>query len=207
MVEVGGRPFVEYIVRHLENQGFHRILMLVSYLGEQIESHFGDGARYGITIQYAKEPRPLGTAGALRNTLSTLEEEFLLLYGDSYLPIDYWAVVGAFRQAGSLGLMVVYDNQAENTDVHENVTTDSAGWVTQYLKGHEAPNLRYVEAGVLCFRRSVFSALPPGKVISLEHEVFPQLIARRQLFSFVSDHRFYDIGTPRRLEEFAARQP
>ncbi len=206
MVEVGGRPFVEYIVRHLEGQGFREILMLIGYLGEHIESYFGDGARYGVRIQYAKEPRPLGTAGALHNSLAKLDEEFLLLYGDSYLPIDYRPVVGAFRHAGSLGLIVVYDNQGGNTDVQENVATDGAGWVTQYLKGQEAPTLRYVEAGVLCFRRAVFSPLPPGQVISLEHEIFPALIACRQLFSFVSDHRFYDIGTPWRLEEFASRQ-
>ena len=204
MVEVAGRPFLETITGHLARQDFRRILVLLGYLGGQIIDHFGDGRRFGVRLDYVKEPAPLGTGGAIRNALDKLHEEFLLLYGDSYLPIDYRPVASTFRRVGSLGLMVVYDNQAGNTGVKENVAADREGWVIRYLKGQKAKGLKYVEAGVLCFRREVFSTLPAGKVISLEHEIYPPLIANRQLFSFVSDRRFYDIGTPRRLEEFAS---
>jgi len=204
MVDVAGRPFLETIIGHLARQDFPRILVLLGYLGQQIIDHFGDGGKFGVRLDYVEEKTPLGTGGALRNALDKLDEEFLLLYGDSYLPIDYRPVVKTFRSVGALGLIVVYDNRVENTDVKENVATDAEGWVTQYTKDKDAPILKYVEAGVLCFHREVFSALPAGEVFSLEQQIYPRLIARHQLFSFVSDHRFYDIGTPRRLAEFVS---
>src|SRR5262249_9664829 len=152
MVEVGGRPFVEYIIHHLREQEFRRILMLVGYLGERIEGYFGDGADYDVTIRYVKEPRPLGTGGALRNALDMLEEEFLLLFGDSYLPIDYGAVEASFHSLPALGLMVVHDDPGGETGVLKNVALDGAGWVSRYEKGTGSSDLKYVEAGALCFR-------------------------------------------------------
>jgi NDP-sugar pyrophosphorylase family protein len=204
MVEVAGRPFLETIIRHLADQEFRRILLLLGYLGERIVDHFGDGRSCGVKLDYAWEKSPLGTGGAVRNALDELEEDFLLLYGDSYLPIDYRPVAAALRQSGALGLIVVYDNGRGDTGVPENVATDAQGWVTRYAKGEGGADLRYVEAGVLAFRREVFARLPAGRVIALEQEIYPKLIAERQLFSFVSGQRFYDIGTPERLEEFVA---
>ena len=204
MVEVAGRPFLETIIRHLADQDFRRILLLLGYLGERIVNHFGDGRSCGVKLDYAWEKSPLGTGGAIRNALDKLEEDFLLLYGDSYLPIDYQPVAAAFRQSQALGLIVVYDNRRGDTGVPENVATDDQGWVTRYAKGEGGSNLRYVEAGVLSFRRQVFVDLPVGRAMALEQEIYPKLIAARQLFSFISGHRFYDIGTPERLEEFVA---
>lgn len=204
MVEVGGRPFVEYIIHHLADQGFRRILMSVGYLGEQVESYFGDGTRCGVTIRYAREPRPLGTGGALRNALGMLDEEFLLLFGDSYLPIDYRALEASFHSVPALGLVVVYDDQGGDTGVLKNLALDGAGWVSRYEKGTGSPDLKYVEAGVLCFRREVFAGLPRKEVVSLEHEIYPRLIACRQFRAVITSQRFFDIGTPQRLRDFAA---
>jgi NDP-sugar pyrophosphorylase family protein len=79
------------------------------------------------------------------------------------------------------------------------------GRVLRYDKTGIGSDLRYVEAGALCFKRSVFAGLPPERTISLEQEVYPELIARRSLSAFVTNQRFFDIGTPDRLEEFSAR--
>lgn len=204
MVEVGGRPFLEYIVRHLAAQDFRDLLVLLGHLGTQIQGYFGDGTAFGVRIKYSFEPTPLGTAGAIRRALEFLEEDFLVLYGDSYLPIDYRPVAKAFRERPCLGLMVVYDNRLASTGVVNNVATDDEGWVTRYEKGTGAPGLSYVEAGVLCFRREFFEGLSTGGFLSLEKEVYDQLIVRRQLRAFITPQRFYDIGTPERLEEFVS---
>jgi NDP-sugar pyrophosphorylase family protein len=206
MVNVGGRPFLEYIVRHLAAQGFRQVLVLLGYLGSRIQEYFGDGTAFGVRMQYSFEAIPLGTAGAIRSALKFLEEDFLVLYGDSYLPIDYRPVATAFREHPCLGLVVVYDNRLASTGVVNNVATDDEGWVTRYEKGTGAPALNYVEAGVLCLRRELFEGLPAGGFVSLEKEVYQQLIARRQLRAFITPQRFYDIGTPERLEEFLAAQ-
>jgi NDP-sugar pyrophosphorylase family protein len=128
----------------------------------------------------------------------------LLLYGDSYLPIDYRHAVAAFRTGTCRGLLVVYDNRMADTGVTNNVAVDSDGWVTRYAKGQSGSDLQYVEAGVLCFRKEVFASLSAGQAISLEQEIYPKLIAQRQLRAYVTTQRFFDIGTPQRLEEFAS---
>jgi NDP-sugar pyrophosphorylase family protein len=205
MVEVAGRPFLEYIIRLLADQHLSRVLVLLGYLGEQIREYFGDGSRWGISINYATEAKQLGTAGAIRNAFGQLEKEFLLLYGDSYLPIRYTDVIETFRAVPSPCLMVVYDNRHEDTGVTNNVALDREGTVTKYEKGATSQDLQYVEAGAICFRKDVFSKLNPSQNVSLEGEIYGELIAQRQARAFITNQRFFDIGTPDRLEEFMAK--
>ncbi len=204
MVEVAGRPFLEYIVEHLAAQGFTRMLFLVGYLGEKVRDHFGDGSRFGVSIEYSWEPAPLGTGGAIRNALDQLDDKFLLLFADSFLPIDYRPLALALTEGRSLGIMAVYDNRRADTGVVNNVAMGAEGYVVRYEKGNSAAGLQYVEAGVLGFRREVFEAFPAGRIVSMEQAVYPGLIAQRQLLGYITEKRFFDIGTPERLREFAA---
>ena len=207
MVEVAGEPFLARIVRWLAKHDFRRLLLLLGYRGEVVSDYFGDGHRFGVSIEYSREPSPLGTGGAIRYALEKLEDEFLLLYGDSYLPIDYKQVFGAFLTPSPCsGLMVVYDNRLADTGVTSNVAVDGNGWVARYAKNQLDADLQYVEAGVLCFRKQVFEALPAGRVVSLEQELYPELIANQQIRAFSTSQRFFDIGTPQRLEEFVSKQ-
>lgn len=204
MVEVCGLPFLEYIVRHLAQQDFRELLLLVGYLGEKVRDYFQDGHRFGVSIDYSWERAPLGTGGAIRGAWEKLASEFLLLYGDSFLPIDYRHVAAAFSPHRWQAMAVIYDNCAGDTDVRNNICIDGTGMVTRYDKGGDAPDLSYVEAGVVCLRREAFAAVPADSVVSLEQDMFPKLIANRQLGTFQTTQRFYDIGTPARLQEFAA---
>jgi NDP-sugar pyrophosphorylase family protein len=130
----------------------------------------------------------------------------LLLYGDSFLPIDYAEAAAAFRRSSWPAMVVTYDNQSGYTDVFNNMAVDPSGRVTRYEKGVRDPELKYVDAGALCFRRTVFAEVPAGRVVSLEQELFPHWIAARQLGAFATSQRFYDIGTPARLREFIEYQ-
>jgi NDP-sugar pyrophosphorylase family protein len=188
-------------LRELHRQGITDIVLLIGYLGEQIESHFGDGRALGMTIRYSHEQTPLGTGGALRQASTLLAEEFLLIYGDSYLPIDYREVVRRLADDdAAIGVAAVYDN-AELTTVPNNVALDDASYVVRYAKdAAQTRDLRYVEAGVLAFRRGILDYLPLAGPASLEKSGFPELIAHRQLLGFVTRQRFYDIGTPDRLQ-------
>jgi NDP-sugar pyrophosphorylase family protein len=198
MVPVAGAPYLEHQLRLLQRQGITDILLLTGYLGEQVESYFGDGAKLGITIRYSREPAPLGTGGALRQARELLAERFLIIYGDSLLPIDYVSVYRALEQARVAGLVVVYDNRLADTSVSNNIALDETGFVIRYDKGTADPQLRYVEAGVLAFHRSIAGLIPDG-IVSLEKEIFPKLIAQRKLLAYQTNQRFYDIGTPERL--------
>lgn len=203
MVPLGGTPYLEHQLRLLGQQSITDVVLLIGYLGEQIQNHFGDGSEFGLTIRYSREDSPLGTGGALRQAMPLLADTFLVIYGDSYLPIQYGEVLRTLESSSALGVVTVYDNQNEDTGVTNNIALDSNNTIVKYEKDNpHDPDLRYVEAGVLALKQSVVSDIPHGKV-SLEEEVFPRLIAERRLRGYVTQQRFYDIGTPQRLELIA----
>jgi mannose-1-phosphate guanylyltransferase len=198
MVHVAGVPYLEHQLRLLAKQGIRDVLLLTGYLGEQIEARFGNGERLGLEISYAREREPMGTGGALRAARDKLQDAFLVIYGDSYLPIQYCEVLQRLISAGAGGVVVVYDNSLGDTCVKNNIDLDDRGYVSRYEK--DSPDrMSYVEAGVLSFRRSVVDLVPPTRVVSLEKEIFPKLIREKRLAALVTRQRFYDIGTPDRL--------
>src|SRR6185295_10456097 len=105
LIEVAGRPFLWHQIQLLKRHGIRKVILSVGYLGEQIEDLYGDGSTLGVSIVYAFDgPVLLGTAGAIRNAIELLPEQFFVLYGDSYLTCDYRAIEHAFRQSGQAGL-------------------------------------------------------------------------------------------------------
>lgn len=201
MVPVRGRPYLAYQLEELKRQGITDVVLLTGYLGETIEAHFGDGAKLGMSLRYSREPSPLGTGGALKLAEPLLADDFLVIYGDSFLPIPYAEPLARLRATGAEGLLVAFDNAAGGADVPNNLALDAAGFVARYEKGAgAAAGLRHVEAGVLALARRVLRRIPAGRVVSLEQEIFPLLIAGHQLAAFVTRQRFYDIGTPERLK-------
>src|ERR1700723_2915118 len=111
-IELAGHPFLWHQLQLLKHGGVRQVVLLVGHLGENIRQHFGDGAELGIRIDYSSDgPKLLGTAGAIRQALPLLPEQFFVLYGDSYLPCNYQAVEDAFQQSSLPGLMTVYRNE------------------------------------------------------------------------------------------------
>src|SRR5882724_12405796 len=111
LVEVAGEPFFSHQIRLLKKAGLTRLVLCVGYLGERIVELYGDGSKWGVQIEYSFDgPTLLGTGGALIQALPKLGEAFYVLYGDSYLTIDYLACGEAFQRSGRLGLMTVYEN-------------------------------------------------------------------------------------------------
>jgi mannose-1-phosphate guanylyltransferase len=199
MVPVAGVPYLEHQLRLLERQSIRDIVLLTGYLAQVVEGYFGNGSRLGLSIRYSREIAPLGTGGALRLAAHLLDEQFLVIYGDSYLPIDYRDVARTLDDSGAQGVVVVYDNRLADTSVRNNIAVDAEGLVVRYDKDAAAdPAMAFVEAGVLAFRRLVVDLIPEG-VVSLEKQIFTSLIAARQLRAYPTSQRFYDIGTPERL--------
>jgi len=203
MVQVAGKPYLEHQLLLLKQQSITEVVMLTGYLGEQVEDYFRDGSRWGMSIFYSREHRPLGTGGALREARSLLADTFLLLYGDSYLPINYADAHQRLLTTDTLGVVVAYDNHLGDTTVKSNIEINDEGFVTVYEKD-SSQDLHYVEAGVLAFRKECLNLIPPEGMVSLEKEVFPALIKARRLAAYITRQRFYDIGTPERLTAIEA---
>ena len=112
MVSVNGRPFVLHLLELLKSQGCSDIILCIGYLAEQVKDFFGNGKRFGLSIQYSEERGELrGTGGALKQAQSLLDNYFLVINGDTYLPIDYTELARFFTRCGRKALVVVYDNK------------------------------------------------------------------------------------------------
>jgi NDP-sugar pyrophosphorylase family protein len=205
MLEVAGRPFVDWQLERFAECGFESVVMCVAHLGEQIRAHVGDGSRVGIKVEWAEEgPTLLGTAGALRAALPLLADEFLVTYGDSYLPFDYGdplRILGSHRDCD--GVMAIFKNEGK-WDV-SNVKTDGT-WVLRYEKGGGAADAAfdYIDYGATALRRQVIADLAPAKANGAPRGLDAlqrDLSARKRLRACVARARFFEIGSPEGLAE------
>jgi len=199
MVMVHGKPFLAYQLDFLKKDGITDIVLCVGHLNEQIESYFGDGSRFGVRIRYSKEEGTLlGTAGALRNALDLLDDTFFVMYGDSYLFLDFKEIWKFFHQFNKSGLMVVYKN--ENRYDTSNVSING-NFVQHYSKTEKTPDMVYIDYGVSILRKRVLEAVRKNEYYSLE-TLFSSLIGQQQLLSYLTNQRFYEIGSVEGLKEF-----
>jgi len=202
MMPFNGKPFLGYIIRLLKEQGIKDFVMCTGYRGEQVKNFLGDGRRLGLNIEYSEEPGELlGTGGALRQAQEMLAEYFLVLNGDTFLPINYLEVEKEYLRLGRKALTVVYNNEV-NTGVKNNVALDSDKLVVRYDKKSDAPDLRYVEAGAIILRKETLAYVPEGIKVSLENGIYRRLIEQRELAAYITGQQFYDIGTPEQQEVF-----
>lgn len=202
LIQVRDKPFFEYQLDFLKKGGVEDIVLCVGYLGEQIENYLVDGKRLGMNITYSEEVEQLlGTAGALRQAKSLLDDHFFVINGDTYLPIDYKRVERCFLTRRKKGLMVVYDGR-ENVGISNNVGLNDNLMVVKHSKRNSNASLKYVDVGVSVFRREAVDDITGQYPISLEIGLYPSLIEQGELAGYVTGQRFYDIGTPEQLKTF-----
>ena len=199
MVEVLRKPFLEYQIELLKRDDIRDIVLCTGHLGDQIASHFGDGRKFGVSIKYSDEgERLLGTAGALKNVESLLDDVFFTMYGDSYIFLDFAAVMSYFESQDRLALMTVYknyDRYGRSNMVVEGVL------VKKFSKTEKPKDMIYIEYGVNIFRKEVLEMIPENQPYSLD-ELFPRIIERGELLAFEVKERFYEVGSEQGLQEF-----
>jgi MurNAc alpha-1-phosphate uridylyltransferase len=199
LLEVAGEPFLIHQLRLLAGYGARRAVICVGYLGEQIERRIGP-ERFGIQIGYSYDgARPIGTLGAVRKAAPALGARFLVLYGDTYLRIDYRAAAGAWEQSGLAAMMTVLRNEGR-WDV-SNAAFDGHR-VTTYDKRAPAPDMSWIDYGLGGLRAEALDRLD-DEVDDLA-DLYHALARRGELFGFAATQRFYEIGTPESLAEAAA---
>jgi len=201
LVAVAGRPFLAHQLRLLQKSGIRKVVLCVSYRGEMIEEEFGNGSDVGMELSYSYDgPDLLATGGALKNALPLLGGKFLVLYGDSYLPIDYSGPARAFATCGKPALMTVFRN--ENRWEPSNVWFEE-GEIRRYDKKKFTPEMKHIDYGLGALSSEAFSSWPDGKAFDLA-DVYQDLISKRNLAGFEVDRRFYEIGSPSGLAELDA---
>jgi MurNAc alpha-1-phosphate uridylyltransferase len=207
LIPVAGRPFADWQLSWLAQQGVDEVIYSIGYLGDQIRRHVGVGERWGLSVRYVDEGVNLkGTGGALRQALdvSALGERFLVLYGDSYLDVDVRSVWDASVASESAALMSVYpnDGQWERSNV-----VFSGNMVVRYEKGlFETPDeMRYVDYGLSVFKRKTIEQWVPSDPFVDLADTFTALSAAGELAGFEVRGRFYEVGSPSGLKDLETR--
>ena len=202
MLPLAGTPVLEREIAVLRREGFFDIVLVIGYLGEVIKEYFGDGARFGVRIEYVEEKEPLGTAGALALMRETLSgDDFLLLCGDLLFDVDLSKFLNFHRAHGGLATVLSHPN--DHPFDSAILRTDKEGRVTEWLDKEEPrewyPNR--VNAGLHLFSPDILARFTEVKKQDLDRDVLRPLIAEGALFSYDSPEYIKDIGRPERLAE------
>jgi len=201
LVEVAGRPFMDHQLILLRSNGIRKAVLCLGHLGDQVERHLGSGTAFGMELQYSHDGnRLLGTGGALRWAAPLLGEAFWVMYGDSFMDIDYRAVLADFLSRGKLGLMTVLRNQ-NHWDRSNAVFRD--GRLVRYDKQVQTPDMTHIDYGIALLHRTALDRIPPGRTYDLA-DLYHALVAEGQMDGYEVSQRFYEIGSPTGLEETRA---
>jgi NDP-sugar pyrophosphorylase family protein len=197
LVPVAGKPFLAHQLELLRSRGIRRAVLCIGYLGKMIQRDFGDEA-FGVKLDYSFDgEKLLGTGGAIKRALPKLGEEFFVIYGDSYLPLDFAPVAEFFHRSGKLGLMTVYRNEGKY-DASNVVFAD--GEIKIYDKKAKLPEMRHIDYGLSLFKASVFEKFPADEKFDLA-DVMQKLVREKQLAGYEVPERFYEMGSPAGLAE------
>jgi histidinol-phosphate phosphatase family protein len=209
MVEFHGKPFLEYLIEMLREQGFHRILLLLGYLHAVIQEHFGDGERWCLQIDYSVSGADDLTVSRVQLARDRIDPIFLLMYCDNYWPMQIDRMWGRYRALGAPAMVTVYSNADGYRPGKDSVRVNGEGFVEVFDRSRQTPGLRGVEISYAVLDKSVLALLPRHDEL-FEQALYPRLAGRRELSGYVTDHRYYSVGSLERLpvtERFLARRP
>jgi len=200
MLQVAGVPFTEHQITKARSAGITEIVLATSFKAELFEPYFGDGKNFGISIRYAVEEVALGTGGAISNAAAMLEGSgpVAIFNGDvlSKHDLDRQFKFHEFNSAE----ITLYLTEVEDARAYGAVELDGVGRVSAFNEKMENPPTNIINAGCYIFNREIIASIPFGKVISVERETFPQLLAKgAKVFGFIDKSYWLDIGTPAAL--------
>ena len=193
LIEIAGKPFIHHQLVYLQRQGVTSVVLCIGYLGEMVKRVVGDGSDWGIKVDYSLDgPTLLGTGGALKQALPLLGEQFFVLYGDSYLPINFFAVQNAFISSKKLGLMTVFENK--NSWDKSNVEFYN-GQILEHSKINIRSDMQHIDYGLGLLRSVALESYTQNEFFDLSN-LYNKLSFTGQLAGFEVFERFYEIGSP-----------
>jgi mannose-1-phosphate guanylyltransferase/phosphomannomutase len=196
MMPMANRPLMEHVVRRLAFHGIDDIVVTVAFLASHIRNYFGDGSELGVSMRYATEETPLGTAGSVRNAAAELDDTFMVISGDVLSDIDLDAVVKAHRSSGALATIAL--RRVENPIDFGIVITNPEGWVERFL---EKPTWGQVfsdtiNTGIYVLEPQILDLIPEHEPVDFSEAVFPAALKRGlAIQGLVVDGYWEDVGT------------
>ena len=207
MIPIAGRPLLEHQIELARKHGFDEIIIFACYGAELIESHFGEGAKWGVKISYVVEKEPLGTAGAVLAGYESLGQNFLVLYGDTMVNVDLERIWQRHMNSGADATLLLHPNDHPlDSDL---VETDAEDWITAFHNRPHPPERWFqnlVNAGLYVVRKSALEPWVAGlKAMDFGKDLFPMMLGRgAKLLGYGSPEYIKDIGTPKRYDKISA---
>lgn len=206
MIPVNGKPFLEHLLQMLKLNNIRDVLMLTGYLEEKIRNYFQDGKKFGLNILYSHTPfadesgEELKSGIRIKNAEHLLRDLFLLMYCDNYWPLNLKKLHQHFLEKKSDLLVTVYSNKDSST--RNNTLVNQRGLFEKYDKLRTEANLNGVDIGYMIVDKKVLKLLPKENS-KFEDVIFPELIDKKKLAGFLTDHKYYSIGDPDRVKQAA----
>lgn len=203
MVEICGRPVLEYQIENLRKFGITEIIIVVHHLKDKIMRYFGDGAFFGVNISYYEEDKPLGTAGALFEIKDRLTDDFLLINGDLIFSVDFGRMIGFHTKNEALATLFVHPNSHPYDS--ELVAYNKDNVVTDWFKndGH-GNHTNCVNAGIHILSKKVLDFTPVQSKLNLRADVLEPIIPTGRVFAYRSAEYVKDMGTSDRYRHVTA---
>jgi mannose-1-phosphate guanylyltransferase len=205
MLQVAGIPFTEHQIRKAATAGIAEIVLATSYKSELFEPYFGNGERFGIKIKYAVEKSALGTGGGIRNAANLLSdcEQVVIFNGDVLSGHDLTAQL-EFHKKNQADI-TLYLTAVEDARAYGCVELLENKQVKSFLEKMENPISNLINAGCYVFNRQIIDQIPQDKVVSVERDTFPNLLAdNAKVFGYLDNSYWLDIGTPAALVKASA---
>jgi len=196
LILIDGRPFIDHQLELLKEKGVTHVVLCVGNFGEMIEAHVGDGSQFGLEVSYSYDGEVLlGTGGAIKKATGILPDSFMILYGDSYLDIDFESVAQRFTEGTLPALMTVYRNTFDTSNI-----IMKAGKIVRYDKKARDPAMEYIDYGLIAIRKNVFDEYPAHEPFDLSF-VLSRLVDAGQVMGYEVTKRFYEIGSTSGIRE------
>lgn len=192
MIDVNGKPFLEYVLDHLKGEGLAKAILAVGYKYEIIKDYFGNNFK-GIKLIYSIEEKPLGTGGALKLAGNFIDSDmFFVLNGDTLFKIPLEALYSFHLLKRSK--ITIALKKISNCYRYGKVELDDSGQITKFIeKGIQGPGL--INGGIYVMNYDIIKQIDSNITLSLEKDILQDYI-NKGLFGLVFDNYFIDIGLP-----------
>ena len=197
VVPLVDRPFIRYMIDWLARHGVDDVVMSSGFLAAGVRDVLGEGGEGGPRLRYVEEPQARGTAGAIKFAERFLEDRFLALNGDVLTDLDLTALMALHEERGATATLALYP--VEDPSAYGLVRREHDGEIREFLEKPEPDQIDTdeISAGAYVLEKRVLDLIPDGREVSIEREVFPQLVGKG-LYGRRLDGYWMDIGTPER---------
>lgn len=195
MIPIRGKPFLEYLINMLRENGIKEVVLLLGYLPEKIQEYFGDGSRFGINIKYSIGDVEFDTAKRIKHAKGFLDENFLLMYCDNYWPLNLKELLKFHNSQNKPFTVTAFSNKDNSTRSNMLI---KEGKVIKYDKSRQEIDVNGVDIGFFILNKKILDYISDEN-LSFGKDIFPILVGKNELSGYLTDHKYYSIGGSERL--------